>query len=75
MVVNGQIIEQSFVVTSAWPLIVVTAVTYLLLILLVIMLSIRTPEAPFTLAGVLTMHSKLVGLGLARTNVGQTKYL
>lgn len=67
-VVNGQTIQQSLTITAALPLVLVAAVLYLLLGLAALLISFRTQEVPFTLAGVLMMHSKLTSLKLFPKN-------
>ena len=62
--VNGQIIQQSLIVTAALPQVLAAGVLYLLLSLAGLLVSLRTPEAPFTLAGILMMHSRLATLQL-----------
>ena len=59
--VNGQMIQQSLTITATLPLVLVTAVLYLLG-LAALLVCFRTPGAPFTLAGVLMMRSKLTML-------------
>ena len=67
-VVNGQTIQQSLTITAALPLVLVTATLYFLLGLAALLIGLRTREAPFTLAGVLMMHSKLASLQLFPKN-------
>jgi hypothetical protein len=62
--INGQIIEQSLVITSALPQVIVAGVLYLILALAALSISFRQPGAPFTLAGILLMHSTLDALQL-----------
>jgi len=62
--VSGQTIEQSLVIASALPQVIVVAALYLFLGLIALFVSLRTPGAPFTLAGILMMHSQLAGLHL-----------
>ena len=62
--VNGQIIQQSLIITAALPQVLVAGILYLLLGFAAYVVSVRTPGAPFTLAGLLIMHSKLAGLHL-----------
>jgi hypothetical protein len=57
--VSGQIIRQSLIITAGLPQVLVTGALYLLLGLAALLVSCRTPGAPFTLAGILMMHSKL----------------
>ena len=66
--VDGQTIQQSLTITAALPLALVTAVLYVLLGLTALLVSFRTLEAPFTLAGVLMMHSKLNSLQILPRN-------
>ena len=66
--VNGQTIQQSLTITAALPLVLVVAVLYILLGLAALLVSFHTQEAPFTLAGVLMMHSKLTSLQLFPKN-------
>ncbi|KIM88450.1 hypothetical protein PILCRDRAFT_814352 [Piloderma croceum F 1598] len=57
--VNGQSIQQSLIIAAALPQLVVVGVLYLILSLIALLVSRRTPGAPFTLAGILMMHSEL----------------
>ena len=65
--INGQMIQQSLTITATLPLVLVTAVLYLLG-LAALLVCFRTPGAPFTLAGVLMMHSKLTSLQILPRN-------
>jgi hypothetical protein len=60
--VNGQIIQRSLIVTAALPQVLAAGVLYLFLGLAGFLVNLRTPGAPFTLAGVLMMHSRLDAL-------------
>jgi hypothetical protein len=62
MTVNGQSIQQSLVITAALEQVLLATVLYLLLGLAAFVISFRTPGAPFTLAGLLMMRSKLARL-------------
>ena len=62
MTVNGQIIQQSLIVTAALPQVLVAGALYLLLGLASLLISLSSPEAPFTLAGILMMYSRLDNL-------------
>jgi hypothetical protein len=64
--VNGQIIQQSLIIAAALPQLVVVGVLYLILGLIALLISRRTPGAPFTLAGILMMHSELTALHILR---------
>ena len=66
--VNGQMIQQSLTITAALPLALVTAVLYLLLGLTALLVCFRTPGVPFTLTGMLMMHSKLTSLQILPRN-------
>jgi membrane protein implicated in regulation of membrane protease activity len=63
--VSGQVIQQSLIITAALPQVLVAGALYLLLGLAALIISFRTPGAPFTVAGVLMMHSKLAALHLS----------
>lgn len=63
--VNGQIIQQSLIVTAGLPIVLVVGILYLLLSFVALVVSFRKPGAPFTLAGVLMMHSELAALHLS----------
>jgi hypothetical protein len=62
--VNGQIIQQSLIVTAALPQVLAAGVLYLLLSLAGLLISLRIPGVPFTLADMLMMHSRLAALQL-----------
>ena len=61
-------IQQSLTITAALPLALVTAVLYLLLGLTALLVCFRTPGVPFTLTGMLMMHSKLTSLQILPRN-------
>jgi uncharacterized membrane protein len=67
-VINEQTIQQPLTITTALPLVLVTAVLCLLLGLAALLVCFRTPGAPFTLAGVLMMYSKLTSLQILPRN-------
>jgi hypothetical protein len=60
--VNGQTIQQSLIIIAALPQVLIAGGLYLLLALAALVITSRTPGAPFTLAGILMMHSKLAVL-------------
>ena len=62
--VNGQLIRQSLTITAALPQVLVAGALYFLLGLAALFVTFRVPGAPFTLAGLLMMHSKLQALRL-----------
>jgi hypothetical protein len=64
MTVNGNIIQHSLILTAALPQVLAAGGVYLLLGLAGLFLSLRTPGAPLTLAGVLMMHSRLTSSGI-----------
>jgi len=66
--VNGQIIRQSLIITAALPQLLVAGGLYLLLALAALFISFRPPGIPFTLAGMLMMHSKLAALHTVSNN-------
>jgi membrane protein implicated in regulation of membrane protease activity len=68
LVVDGQLIQQSLVVTAALPQVITAGALYLLLGIAALIVSLRTPGAPFTLTGILMMHSKLVALWVSTEN-------
>jgi len=70
LTVDGRLIQQSVIVTAALPQVLVAGALYLILGIAALVISFRTPGAPFTLAGVLMMHSKLVALRLPTGNAG-----
>lgn len=57
--VNVQLIKESLVITAGLPQVLVTALLYLFLGIAALIVSRRTPGTPFTLAGILTLRSKL----------------
>jgi hypothetical protein len=62
--VNGQLIQQSLTITAALPQVLVAGALYFLLGLAAVLVTLRVPGAPFTLAGLLMMHTKLKALQL-----------
>ena len=64
MTVNGQIIQESLIITAALPQVLVVGALYLLLGLAALLVSFRKQGVPFTVAGVLMMRSKLAALHL-----------
>ena len=62
MTVNGQVIQQSLIITAALPQVLLAGGLYLVLGLSAFIICFCTPGAPFTLAGVLMMRSKLTML-------------
>jgi hypothetical protein len=69
--VDGQLIHKSLVVTAALPQVVAAGVLYVILGIAALMISLRTPGAPFTLAGILMMRSKLDALQISTGNAGE----
>ena len=69
--VDGQLIHKSLVVTAALPPVVAAGVLYVILGIAALMISLRTPGAPFTLAGILMMRSKLDALQMSTGNAGE----
>jgi hypothetical protein len=62
MTVNGQLIRQSLIVTAALPQVMIAGSLYFILGLAALVISLYPPGAPFTLAGLLMMRSKLTAL-------------
>lgn len=73
MDVELQLIKQSLVVTSGLPQVIITGVLYLLLALAAVIISRRAPAAPFTLAGILMLHSELTSLWAKGTDEEGTR--
>ncbi|KAF7973884.1 hypothetical protein HWV62_14012 [Athelia sp. TMB] len=62
MNVDLQVIKQSLVIAAGLPQLIITAVLYVLLVLAGFLVSRRAPAVPFTLSGILMLHSKLTKL-------------
>ena len=64
MMVNGQVIRQSLIITAALPQVLLTAGLYLVWGLSAFIICFHTLGTPFTLTGILMMHFKLTMLYL-----------
>jgi len=64
MTVNGQVIQQSLIITAALPQLIVAGTLYVILGLAALFVTYRPPGTPFTLAGILMMCSKITDLSL-----------
>jgi hypothetical protein len=71
LTVDGQLIHRSLVITAALPQVIASTVLYLILGTAALIISLRTPGAPFTLAGILMMRSKLAALQMSTGSAGE----
>jgi hypothetical protein len=60
--ISAQIIQQALLITAALPQVLITGALYLFLGMTGLVVTFRTPRAPFTLAGLLMMHRKLTNI-------------
>jgi len=72
LTVDGQNIHRSLVITAALPQVIASGMLYLILGIAALIISLRIPGAPFTLAGILMMRSKLAALQIS-TVAGETE--
>ena len=66
--VDGQVIHRSLVITAALPQVIASGMLYLILGIAALIINLRIPGAPFTLAGILMMRSELAALQMSTGN-------